>query len=330
MFFICIFFFIFSNLLGLDIYQDAVLVESLPSGHCMYVQSSRNQNIADFIDSQLIAYNTAKVGPAHWREFSLCIENEMGQVVAGINGSVGQGGWSGDGCEITIWIDPEYRKEYFENAVFYEIIKYAQNQYVYTITVEMNINCMEYSYTRALLERQGFTVSGYVHHTNYIEMIKEVVHEPVEQQDRFVGDDYIVQLDSVFNDYINEQCKDIIVKHDYHEDEYAIYITSGSGDLLGGAVGFIHTDSQGKKYCKIVDVWIHDSLRGKGLGSKIIEQVTQYAKTKNCKYIVLYTMEFQARPFYEKQGFKVVTTFARTKSPHSYECYVLEKQLSSL
>ncbi|WP_206425200.1 GNAT family N-acetyltransferase [Rickettsiales endosymbiont of Stachyamoeba lipophora] len=44
------------------------------------------------------------------------------------------------------------------------------------------------------------------------------------------------------------------------------------------------------------------------MGRKLFAELEQYAKSKNCKYIQLDTFEFQAKPFYEKLGFKCIGT----------------------
>ncbi len=45
--------------------------------------------------------------------------------------------------------------------------------------------------------------------------------------------------------------------------------------------------------------------RRKGIGTSLIKQVEDYHRNKQFSYIELCTNEFQARPFYEKLGFKL-------------------------
>ena len=48
-----------------------------------------------------------------------------------------------------------------------------------------------------------------------------------------------------------------------------------------------------------------EEYRSKGIGTKLIKQVEDYCRNKQIRYIELCTNEFQARPFYEKLGFKL-------------------------
>lgn len=50
---------------------------------------------------------------------------------------------------------------------------------------------------------------------------------------------------------------------------------------------------------------LSDSLRGQGIGSRLIEEVEAFARERGCKGVWLDTFAFQARPFYEKLGYSV-------------------------
>ncbi len=69
---------------------------------------------------------------------------------------------------------------------------------------------------------------------------------------------------------------------------------------IGGAIGKI-TDNA----CHIELLGVIDSYRKQKIGSNIIEFVIEYAKKMGCIQVTVNTLNFQARLFYEKQGFKV-------------------------
>lgn len=64
-------------------------------------------------------------------------------------------------------------------------------------------------------------------------------------------------------------------------------------------------------YWLLIDnIWVSEELRGKDIGSKILASLEAAAIKRGCKYSLLDTLNFQARPFYEKFGYKVQWTQA--------------------
>jgi GNAT superfamily N-acetyltransferase len=51
--------------------------------------------------------------------------------------------------------------------------------------------------------------------------------------------------------------------------------------------------------------WLADLERGKGLGSAMLSEAEQIAKRRGCKFVLLDTLEFQAKPFYLRHGYQV-------------------------
>ncbi|MEO3678719.1 GNAT family N-acetyltransferase [Rheinheimera fenheensis] len=51
--------------------------------------------------------------------------------------------------------------------------------------------------------------------------------------------------------------------------------------------------------------WLADLERGKGLGSAMLNEAEQIAKRRGCKFVLLDTLEFQAKPFYLRHGYQV-------------------------
>ena len=77
-----------------------------------------------------------------------------------------------------------------------------------------------------------------------------------------------------------------------------VAIRDGDGVLHGGAVGRIALDSM---YVEVV--WNDDCARGKGLGTQAMQMLEAEAKRRGAAESWLYTMSFQAKPFYEKLGY---------------------------
>jgi ribosomal protein S18 acetylase RimI-like enzyme len=54
-------------------------------------------------------------------------------------------------------------------------------------------------------------------------------------------------------------------------------------------------------------LWVGDDHRGQGLGKKLLQEAEQIARAKNCTFIKLNTLIFQAPDFYKKFGYYVMT-----------------------
>ena len=65
--------------------------------------------------------------------------------------------------------------------------------------------------------------------------------------------------------------------------------------------------------------------RGKGIGSNLIENAIDHARSLGLKTITLGTSEFQGRPFYESFAFKVI--HKRDDNPKGYKNYTMIKEL---
>jgi len=82
--------------------------------------------------------------------------------------------------------------------------------------------------------------------------------------------------------------------------EVCFFVKDEQGNVLGGIYGEHKFD-----YMDINIFWLDDSLRKQGYGSLIMYKMEEKARELGCKLIKLDTFSFQARGFYEKQGFVV-------------------------
>src|ERR1700742_3218125 len=69
--------------------------------------------------------------------------------------------------------------------------------------------------------------------------------------------------------------------------------------VVGGVIGGLAGDSM---YLEVV--WTASSVRGTGLGRKLMAMAETEAKRLGAREVWLYTMSFQAKPFYEKLGYQ--------------------------
>ena len=53
-------------------------------------------------------------------------------------------------------------------------------------------------------------------------------------------------------------------------------------------------------------LFINENFRKNGIGSQLISKAVEFCKKENLIGMHLYTLDFQAKGFYEKQGFKLI------------------------
>ena len=78
-------------------------------------------------------------------------------------------------------------------------------------------------------------------------------------------------------------------------------ITDDNGKIIAGCVARMYC----WKIAYIDTLWVDEKYRDNGLGSKLLAEVEKTAKDKGCYLIHLDTFDFQAKDFYEKQGYEV-------------------------
>jgi GNAT superfamily N-acetyltransferase len=89
------------------------------------------------------------------------------------------------------------------------------------------------------------------------------------------------------------------------EVDLAIFVRE-EGAVVAGVSGWTWGDC-----CELQSLWVQPSLRGRGLGSKLIAAAEAEAVARGCVQTVHFTYEFQARTLYERNGYKLV---ARVKN----------------
>lgn len=99
-----------------------------------------------------------------------------------------------------------------------------------------------------------------------------------------------------------------------------IKITDDSGNIIAGAAAKTFG-----LWMLLDNLWVSDQLRGQKVGSKILKELEIVAKNRGCKFVLLDTLNFQAKPFYEKHGY--VLQWTQKDYPQSGCKYFMVKDL---
>lgn len=86
-------------------------------------------------------------------------------------------------------------------------------------------------------------------------------------------------------------------------NDIAVYARDEGGKMRGGLIG----NRQGE-WLNIKYLWVSDEKRGSGLGRQLMDAAEGEARRQGCRHALVDTFSFQARPFYEKQGYKLEMT----------------------
>jgi GNAT superfamily N-acetyltransferase len=102
----------------------------------------------------------------------------------------------------------------------------------------------------------------------------------------------------------------------------AFFLKGENGELMGGLLGDIWA------------AWLHVRIlsvampvRGKGFGKELVKRAEAYSVERGCTDAFLDTFSFQARPFYEKLGYRVFGTLEN--HPIGHQHYFMTKKLDS-
>ena len=96
--------------------------------------------------------------------------------------------------------------------------------------------------------------------------------------------------------------------------------TDEQGELVAGISGCVFGN-----WLMISWLWCSDSARGKGLADKLLTALEQAAIELGATTSQLDTLDFQAKPFYEKRGYSV--KYQLNNYPRSGTRYFMEKAL---
>jgi predicted acetyltransferase/N-acetylglutamate synthase-like GNAT family acetyltransferase len=101
---------------------------------------------------------------------------------------------------------------------------------------------------------------------------------------------------------------------------FAFFIRDSKKKILGGVKGATYYG------CLYVDsLWVAPEHRKKDWGSKLIQECEKLGKERECTFVSLTTMDWEALPFYQKLGYQ--TEYVREGYEKDSKMFVLRKTL---
>lgn len=97
-----------------------------------------------------------------------------------------------------------------------------------------------------------------------------------------------------------------------------VFVRDDAGEVVGGLVGYIKW-----RWLYVSKLWLPASLRGAGIGSRLMAAAEEHAWSKGCLGAYLDTFEYQALPFYQKLGYEIFGTLEGF--PPGYKQFYLRK-----
>ncbi|MBN2387489.1 MAG: GNAT family N-acetyltransferase [Anaerolineales bacterium] len=82
--------------------------------------------------------------------------------------------------------------------------------------------------------------------------------------------------------------------------QLCIFVHAGNGRVVAGLTGGTYW-----RWLYVARLWVDDSLRGQGYGSRLMARAEEEAIRRGCLYAYLDTEDFQALAFYEKLGYAI-------------------------
>lgn len=100
----------------------------------------------------------------------------------------------------------------------------------------------------------------------------------------------------------------------------AVFARDGSGALVGGISAQVNWN-----WLHVSLVWVSTARRHAGLGSRLLAAIEAAAMDRGCTQAHLDTFSYQARPFYERHGYRLFATLE--DYPTGHQRFFLRKAL---
>lgn len=104
-----------------------------------------------------------------------------------------------------------------------------------------------------------------------------------------------------FNDQNSEHHRAIRAASAASPTPVDILIRDDAGEIVGGLIASTYWG-----WLEVDTLWVGERLRRLGYGRTLLRMAEAEARARGCVHVMLTTYSFQAREFYEKEGYRVV------------------------
>lgn len=104
-------------------------------------------------------------------------------------------------------------------------------------------------------------------------------------------------------------------------EEICLYLKDNNGTVRGGILSEICWN-----WLEIHTFMIDEDIRNSGYGTKLLAKIEEIAVEKDCDFIKVDTLSFQALDFYKKNGYQVYGSIDNVGRDHTH--YYLKKDLA--
>ncbi|CCQ12624.1 acetyltransferase, GNAT family [Pseudoalteromonas luteoviolacea B = ATCC 29581] len=94
----------------------------------------------------------------------------------------------------------------------------------------------------------------------------------------------------------------------FNQTHWDVTVKKGVAITIKDDAGLIEAGLSGVTFgnwLHIERLWVNEAQRGKGYGETLLLEAHRIARERGCQFALLDTLEFQAKPFYEKHGYQV-------------------------
>ncbi|WP_444898999.1 GNAT family N-acetyltransferase [Microbulbifer sp. VAAC004] len=92
-----------------------------------------------------------------------------------------------------------------------------------------------------------------------------------------------------------------------NEDEvkFTVFARNSSNEVIGGIRASCYWNT-----LHIELLWLSEECRGQGVGAELVKNAELFAREKGCEKALVETTSWQAKPFYEKNGYEHMATLS--------------------
>ena len=267
-------------------------------------------------------FNTAATGIAEFYPVVFLVKDAGNNLLGGVLGNI-VGGW----LHIrSLWVDKQWRGRGYATQLMAAAERYAIGKGC----VAACLQTASYE-ARPLYEKLGYRVFA------------SLSDHPSKGHDRYFlakqplsgiedGGDRRDRANIVMQPYASFDVQEIVNRGIQTHASAAIglpeqmwfaanfFLRNDDGEIVGGALG-----NTWGLWLYVSDLWVDHSIRGKGYATKLMTAIEHLAVERGCRNSYLDTFSFQARPLYEKLGYKLFGTLENHPKGHSH--YFLKKSL---